>query len=145
MTRILKSLFLTVLIAAAVMPVAAQPQRGNRGGDREQMQQLRDVPPEVRSEAHIAVFNKYLELSENQERQIREVDAQFAEKGAALRGAPMRGQRKMMQMGDLRNEHQQAIHDILTKDQYSVYLEQKEAIQFEIRQRLKAFTDDGNK
>ena len=53
--------------------------------------------------------------------------------------------RKRIAMRDLRNEHQQAIHDLLTKDQYAIYLEQKEAIQYDIRQRLKAYSDNGNK
>jgi len=143
MKLLAKTFFLTLLIAAVVMPAIAQPQRGNQ--DRQQMEQFRDVPQEVRTEAHIAVFDEYLQLTDIQKEQIRVVDEEFAKKGDALREEPMNRKRKMMQAKDLRDEHQQAIHDILSKDQYAIYLEEKEAIQYEIRQRLKAYSEDGNK
>ncbi len=145
MKRPITTFFLTLLIAAVVIPVVAQPQRGQRGGDREQMQEMRNIPPEIRSEAHIAVFDEYLNLSDSQKSQIQAIDQEFAEKGAALREEPMMPRRKRLAAEDLRNEHQQAIHEILTKDQYAVYLDKKEAIQYDIRQRLKAYSEDGNK
>lgn len=145
MKRPITTFILTLLIAAVVIPVVAQPQRGQRGGDREQMQEMRNIPPEIRSEAHIAVFDEYLNLSDSQKSQIQAVDQEFAEKGAALREESMMPRRKRLAAEDLRNEHQQAIHEILTKDQYAVYLEKKEAIQYDIRQRLKAYSEDGNK
>ena len=45
-------------------------------------------------------------------------------------------------MKDLRDEHQQAIHKVLTKDQYSVYLEKREDIRYDIRQRLMAYSKE---
>lgn len=145
MKRFITSFFLTLLIAAVVVPVVAQPQRGQRGGDREQMREFRDIPPEIRSEARIAIFDEYLDLSESQENLIKEIDAEFASKGDALREESMMPRRKRLAADDLRNEHQIAIHDVLTKDQYSVYLEHREAIQYDIRQRLKTYVDNGNK
>ncbi len=145
MKRLVKSFFLTLLIAAVVIPVVAQPQRGQRGGERQQMAQFQNIPPEVRSEAHIAVFNEYLNLTDTQAEKFIAIDAEFAAKGEALREESMSPRRKRLAARDLRNEHQQAIHDILTKDQYAVYLEQKEAIQYDIRQRLKAYVDADNK
>ena len=145
MKRIFKSIFLTFLIAAVTIPVVAQPQRGQQGGDREQIREFRDIPSEIRTEAQISVFDEYLDLSENQESQLMEIGIEFAKKGEALREESMRPRRKRLAAEDLRNEHQQAIHDLLTKDQYAIYLEQKEAIQYDIRQRLKAYSDNGNK
>lgn len=140
-----KSFFLTLLIAAVVIPVVAQPQRGQRGGDRQQTQEFRNLPPEARSDAHLTVFDEYLNLTESQEEQLKAVDAEFAERGEALRDESMSRQRKMLARKDLRDAHQQAVHDILTKEQYSIFLEQREAIQHDIRQRLKAYSEDGNK
>ncbi len=145
MKRIHFKVFLTLLITALTVPLAAQSQKGQRGGDRDQMRELSNVPPEIRSEAHIAVFDEYLDLSDTQENQIKEVDAEFAEKGEALREESMAPRRKRLAARDLRNEHQQAIHEILTKEQYSIYLQEREAIRYDIRQRLKAYSNNGNK
>ena len=50
---------------------------------------------------------------------------------------------KMAMGKELRDEHQKAIHQILTKEQYAIYLDKKEAIRYDIRQRLKDHVKDG--
>jgi hypothetical protein len=142
MKRLVKSFFLTLLIAVSVVPTVVHAQRG---GDRQQMREFQNIPHEIRTEAQIAVFDEYLNLSDDQENQLMDLGIEFAEKGQALREESMRPRRKRLAAEDLRNEHQQAIHDVLTKDQYSIYLEEKEAIQYDIRQRLRAYSEDGNK
>ncbi len=143
MKRTIKTTLILALITLIVSPVFAQPKKGDR--DRNpQRAMLRDVPAEVKSEAHIAVFDEYLELSEAQEEQIKAADAEFAQKGAELREEKINRRKKMMMARELRSEHQQAIHEILTKQQYSVYLEKREAIRYDIRQRLKDHAKDGN-
>lgn len=144
MKRINSSLSIFVLIALFSATALAQPGRGNRGQQLDRQRML-DVPTEVRSEAHIAVFDEYLNLTDAQKEQIKTIDEDFAKRGTDLREASMNRQRRMVQMRDLRNEHQQALHEILSKEQYAVYLEKKEAIQYDIRQRLRAYSDDGNK
>jgi hypothetical protein len=144
MKRINSSLSIFVLIALFSATALAQPGRGNRGQQQDRQRML-NVPTEVRSEAHIAVFDEYLNLTDAQKEQIKTIDEDFAKRGTDLREASMNRQRRMVEMRDLRNEHQQALHEILSKEQYAVYLEKKEAIQYDIRQRLRAYSDDGNK
>lgn len=146
MKRLITSFFITLLIAAVSIPVVAQPQRGQRGGERQQqMRDFRDIPQNVRTEAHLVVFDEYLNLTESQEEQLKTIDIAFAERGATLRSESINRQRKMLARKDLRDAHRQAIHEILTKEQYSILLEKKEAIQYDFRQRLKAFSDNGDK
>jgi hypothetical protein len=144
MKRINSFLSIFVLIALFSATALAQPGRGNRGQQQDRQRML-NVPTEVRSEAHIAVFDEYLNLTDAQKEQIKTIDEDFAKRGTDLREASMNRQRRMVEMRDLRNEHQQALHEILSKEQYAVYLEKKEAIQYDIRQRLRAYSDDGNK
>lgn len=144
MKRINSSLSIFILIALFSATALAQPGRGNRGQQQDRQRML-NVPTEVRSEAHIAVFDEYLNLTDAQKEQIKTIDEDFAKRGTDLREASMNRQRRMVEMRDLRNEHQQALHEILSKEQYAVYLEKKEAIQYDIRQRLRAYSDDGNK
>lgn len=143
MKRTIKTILLIAVAALTAFPVFAQPKQGDRGRNFERGM-MRDVPPEVKSEAQIAVFDEYLELSEAQEEQIKAVDEEFALKGEQLREEKVNRRKKMMKEQELRNEHQQALHKILTKEQYSIYLEKKEAIQFDIRQRLKDHVKDGD-
>ncbi|MBO6795386.1 MAG: hypothetical protein JJ895_15890 [Balneolaceae bacterium] len=146
MKRIISSFSIIALIAFFSVSTFAQPGRGNRGQQQgRQQMQIQDVPTEVRSEAHIAVFDEYLKLTDAQKVQIKKVEEDFAKRGEELRDASMARQRKMVAMRDLRNEHQQALHELLSKEQYAVYLEKKEAIQYDIRQRLKAYSEKGNK
>lgn len=144
MKRINSSLSIFILIALFSATALAQPGRGTRGQQQDRQRML-NVPTEVRSEAHIAVFDEYLNLTDAQKEQIKTIDEDFAKRGTDLREASMNRQRRMVEMRDLRNEHQQALHEILSKEQYAVYLEKKEAIQYDIRQRLRAYSDDGNK
>lgn len=143
MKRTIKTILVIAMIALIAFPVIAQPRQGDRGRNSERGM-TRDVSPEVRSEVHIAVFDEYLELSETQEEQIKAVDEEFALKGEQLREEKVNRRKKMMMAKELRDEHQQAIHEILTKEQYAAYLENKEAIQYDIRQRLKDHVKDGN-
>ncbi|MBO6537007.1 MAG: hypothetical protein JJ966_12340 [Balneolaceae bacterium] len=143
MKRTISTLSIFVLIALFSATAIAQPGRGNRG--QQANQRMLDIPAEVRSEAHIAVFDEYLKLSDTQKEQIKTIDKDFSERGKELREASINRQRRMVEMRDLRNEHQQALHKILSKDQYAVYLEKKESIQYDIRQRLRAYSDKGNK
>ena len=144
MKRIISSLSIIALIALFSTATFAQQGRGNRG-PQQGRQQMLDVPTEVRTEAHIAVFDDYLKLTDSQKEKIKQVDEDFATQGKELREASMNRQRKMVAMRDLQNEHQKALHELLTKEQYAVYLDKKEAIQYDIRQRLKAYSDKGNK
>lgn len=129
-----------MLLAFVSTPILAQSQqRGDRNRDRSD--RLRDVPTEVRTEAHIAVFDAYLSLTDEQKTALARIDQEFAIKREALRSEPVNRQRKMVMSRDLQSEHQQAIHDVLTKEQYSVFLEKREAIQVEVRQRLRAYSN----
>ncbi|MBO6523346.1 MAG: hypothetical protein JJ971_05930 [Balneolaceae bacterium] len=143
MKRTIKITLILAIVALVASPVFAQPKHGDRGRNAERGM-MRDVSPEVRSEAHVAVFDEYLELTETQEEQIKAADAEFAQKGAELREEKINRRKKMTMARELRSEHQKAIHEILTKEQYAVYLEKKEAIQYDIRQRLKDHAKDGN-
>ena len=143
MKRTFKTTLILAIIALVASPIFAQPKQGDRGRNSERGM-MRDVPPEVKSEAHIAVFDQYLELSKTQEEQIKAVDEEFALKGEELREEKVNRRKKMMMAKELRSEHQQAIHEILTKEQYSIYLEKKEAIRYDIRQRLIDHVKDGN-
>ncbi len=142
MQRIIKSTLVLGLIILLASPVLAQQRKGDTE-KRPGREMLQDVPPEVRTEAHIAVLDEYLDLTESQENQIREVDEEFALKGEQIREEKVNRRKKMMMAKELREEHQQAIHEILTKEQYAIYLEKKEAIQYDIRQRLKDHSKDG--
>ncbi len=132
-------LFTTLLVITFVaVPVFSQPRPGERDRNPNQgREMLRELPPEVVSEAHLAVFDEYLDLSESQENQIKAVDEKFALKGKELREEKIDRRKKMVFAKELREDHQKAIHEILTKEQYSIYLDKKEAIQYDIRQRLK--------
>lgn len=145
MKRTIKSSFILALILLVASPVFAQQRQGDKdrrpGPDREMM---RDIPADVRTEAHVAVFDEYLNLTDSQEQQIREIDVDFAVKGEQIREEKVNRRKKMLMAKELRNKHQQAIHEILTKEQYAVYLEKKEAIRYDIRQRLKDHVKDGN-
>lgn len=140
MKSIRKTLSIILLLAFVSTPILAQSQqRGDRNRDRSD--RLRDVPTEVRTEAHIAVFDAYLSLTDEQKTALARIDQEFAIKREALRSEPVNRQRKMVMSRDLQSEHQQAIHDVLTKEQYSVFLEKREAIQVEVRQRLRAYSN----
>lgn len=145
MKRTIKSSFILALILLVASPVFAQQRQGDKnqrpGPDREMM---RDIPADVRTEAHVAVFDEYLNLTDSQEQQIREIDEEFAVKGEQIREEKVNRRKKMLMAKELKDEHQQAIHEVLTKEQYAVYLEKKEAIRYDIRQRLKDHVKDGN-
>ncbi len=136
MKRTMKSFTVLALALIISLPALAQPRNGDRGrnADREM---FRDLPPEVRAEAHLAVFDQYLDLSDTQEEQIKEIDEEFALKGKELREEKVNRMKKMTMSKELRDEHQKAIHGVLTKEQYAIYLDKKEAIEYDIRQRLK--------
>lgn len=124
------------------LPVFSQPKHGER--DRNQgKEKLRDIPLEVRSEVHLVVFDEYLDLSESQEEQIKQVDKEFVLKEKELKEEKINRKKKRVIAKELRDEHQKAIHQILTKDQYAIFLDKKEAIRYDIRQRLKDHTEDG--
>lgn len=139
-----------VLIAAILIavPSSAQQRGGDRGPERARpggdMDRLRDVPAEVRSEAQVAVFDEYLELTDVQKQNLIKANNDAAVKADKLRDEKINRQKKMGMARELRDEHQQAIHDILTKEQYSIFLDKREAIQYDIRQRLKDYTKKGD-
>lgn len=139
-----KLIFLTLLISAILVPAVAQPQKSVRDGNREDLNELRAIPLQVRTDTRIAVFNEYLALSDIQVDEIKKIDLELAAKAEELRGKTMRPRRKKIAAKDIKTEHQVALHNILTKDQYAIYLEHKEAIQYEIRQRLKTISDEDN-
>lgn len=139
-----------LLLAAALfaVPTLAQQRPGDRGPERgkpgPEMDRLRDVPSEVRSDAQIAVFDEYLKLTEEQKKQLIKVNEDASAKAEKLRDEKVNRRKKMDMAKELRDAHQQAIHDILTKDQYSTFLQKREAIQYDIRQRLKDYTQKGD-
>jgi Na+-transporting NADH:ubiquinone oxidoreductase subunit NqrC len=146
MKSISKILSAIVVLSLISITALAQPGRGDRGmqnRDRD-MDRLRDVPVEVRTEAHLAVFDEYLNLTDTQKEQIREADAVFAKKSGALKEEKVNRRKKMGMAKELRNEHQRAIHDLLTKEQYSVFLDKRQAIRYDIRQRLRSYNQNGN-
>ena len=142
MKQPIKPFFLTLLISAMLAPIVAQAQRSVRDGNREDLNELRAIPPQLRTDTRLAVFNEYLALSDIQMDEIKKTDLELAAKAEELRGKTMRPRRKKIAAEDLKTEHQVALHNILTKDQYSIYLEHKEAIQYEIRQRLKTISEE---
>lgn len=148
MKRTLKTFTVSLILALIAFPAFAQMgggrphPKGNNRPERpvgQRMDMLANVPAEVRTDIHIAVFDEYLKLSEEQKTKLAKIDAEFAEKHEALRNDPMRGDRKRIAMRDLQNEHQLAIHDLLTKKQYSIYLEKKEAIQTKIHTKMRDY------
>ena len=143
MKQPIKPFFLTLLISAMLAPIVAQAQRSVRDGNREDLNELRAIPPQLRTDTRLAVFNEYLALSDIQMDEIK-TDLELAAKAEELRGKTMRPRRKKIAVENLKTEHQVALHNILTKDQYSTYLEHKEAIQYEIRQRLKTISEEDN-
>ena len=143
MKQTIKTTFVVAVIALLAAPVFAQPKPGERKPNQAR-EMFRDIPAEVRTEAHVAVFDEYLNLTDSQEQKIREIDEEFAVKGEQIREEKVNRRKKMLMAKELKDEHQQAIHEVLTKEQYAVYLEKKEAIQYDIRQRLKDHVKDGN-
>ncbi len=145
-----KSTLLFIVALLLAVPALAQQRPSDRGpgngrpGAGPEMDRLRDVPSEVRSEAQIAVFDEYLKLTDVQKKQLAQANDDAATKADKLRDQKVNRQKKMDMARELRNEHQQAIHKILSKEQYSVFLEKKEAIQYDIRQRLKDYTRNGD-
>ena len=144
MKQPIKPFFLTLLISAMLAPIVAQAQRSVRDGNREDLNELRAIPPQLRTDTRLAVFNEYLALSDIQMDEIKKTDLELAAKAEELRGKTMRPRRKKIAVENLKTEHQVALHNILTKDQYSTYLGHKEAIQYEIRQRLKTISEEDN-
>ncbi|MCG8374374.1 MAG: hypothetical protein MI700_12605 [Balneolales bacterium] len=151
MKRSFNTLFITALIVLIAAPAFAQNRQGMRGGERGQRgwdrgdrmeRVMQDVSPELRSEAHLAVLDKYVNLTPDQENQIVTADEEFAAKGEELREAPMNRQRKAVAAADLKKEHQLAIYDILTKEQYRVFLVEREAIRIEVREYIQEQLDD---
>ena len=148
MKQLVKTTLVLITTALLVVPASAQQRPGERGSQREKPGQhtdrLRDVPAEVRSEAQIAVFDEYLDLTDVQKENLIKANNGAALRADKLRGEKINRQKKMGMARELRNEHQQAIHNILTKEQYSIFLDKREAIQYDIRQRLKDYTKTGD-
>lgn len=149
MKQLAKTTLLLLTAFLIAVPALAQqrpgdigPERGRSGGP--DMDRMRDVPVEVRSEAQIAVFDEYLKLSDTQKEELIKANEAAASKADELRDEKVNRRKKMDMAKELRDEHQQAIHDILTKEQYSIFLDKKEAIQYDIRQRLKDYTKKGD-
>lgn len=146
MKRIIKISTTVLVMTLIALPAFSQPRNGDRDGNRDRnkgREMFREIPPEVRTEAQLAVFDEYLELSDSQEGDIKEISAVFALRGEELKEEKVNRRTKRMKANELRNERLVAIHDILTKEQYSTYLQNKEAIQYDIRQRLKDHVQDG--
>ena len=145
MMYLTKSFFSTLLITLIVVPVSAQQQRGQQNIEHKQVGELRNIPHEIRSETRIEVFNEYLSLSDDQINQLRTVYSELTPKRIDLREESMRAKRKKLTTENLKKKYQMAVHDILTKDQYSIFLEQQDAIQYDIHQRLNTYTEEENK
>ena len=147
MKKLLKTLSISLIMALIALPTMAQMgNRADRGtgirnqtprGDR--MQMFTNIPADVRADIHIAVFDEYLNLTDTQKTKLAEIDRDFADKGIALRTEAMGRDRKNVAMRDLQNEHQVAIHDLLTKEQYATYLSKREAIRVETQQRMRDY------
>ena len=63
MKQPLNHFFLTILISAILVPIVAQAQKCTCG-NREDLNELRAIPPQLRTDTRIAVFHEYLELSD---------------------------------------------------------------------------------
>lgn len=143
-SKTLTALFVLSFISFSA--IAQSGMRGDRGAQQRDraMDRLRDVPVEVRTEAHVAVFDEYLNLTDAQKTKLKEIDQKFVQRGQTLRQNKTYPQKKRVQGRALRNERRQAIHQLLTKEQYAVYLEKQEAIRYDIRQRLRSYNQSGN-
>ena len=148
MKRIAKTSLIVLLAALFSTQIFAQKRgnddrRGDRNRpDRDRIQLLMNIPAEVRSDIHVSVFDEYLSLTDAQKKELIAVDQTFNTKMSEVRDEKVNRRKKGGMMKDLRDEHQQAIHKVLTKDQYSVYLEKREAIRYDIRQRLMAYSKE---
>ena len=94
MKQPIKPFFLTILISAILVPIVAQAQKSVRDGNREDLNELRAIPPQLRTDTRIAVFHEYLELSDIQIDEIKKIDLELAAKAEELRGKTMRPRRK---------------------------------------------------
>lgn len=136
---------LTVLIPILFISSISFAQQRDRGMAMNRMgEQMQDIPAEVKAEAHVAVLNKYLKLDEAQKTKIKKIDLDHAEKTANIRSQKIAPRKKMPLMQELQQEHQKEVHAVLTKEQYASYLENKEAIRYDIRQKLMEYSKSKN-
>lgn len=109
--------------------------------NRPHQQAFLNVPADVRSEIHIAVFDEYLNLTDDQKQKLVLIDTDFAAKRAALLDNSQPGKRNNNRglMRTLSDEHQKAIHDLLTKEQYAMFLEKRGEIQDQVQLKMLAY------
>ncbi len=136
---------LAVLIPLIFISSISFAQQRDRGmAMNRSAEQMQDIPAEVKADAHLSVLNEYLKLDDAQKTRIKKIDLEHAEKTANIRTQKIAARKKMPLMREAQQEHQKEIHSILTKDQYASFLENREAIQFDIRQKLIEYNKSKN-
>lgn len=139
------SKILTVLIPILFISSISFAQQRDRGMAMNRMaEQMQDIPAEVKADAHVSVLNEYLKLSETQKTEIKKIDLVHAEKTSEIRNQKIAPRKKMPLMQEAQQEHQKEIHAVLSKEQYASYLENKEAIRYDIRQKLIEYNKSKN-
>ncbi|MFN1834914.1 hypothetical protein AB2B38_006600 [Balneola sp. MJW-20] len=93
---------------------------------------------EERADIRIAVMKEYMDLDETEANAYRESFITLEKKAvAAMRKTRRHPRTRRAEAIDLRKEHLKEMQKILSKDHFTVFLENHEAIQYDIRQRLK--------
>lgn len=132
------SLTAGILLLVSSMGIAQnQRQQRDRVGDR--------VSVEERADIRIAVMKEYMDLSSDEENKYKEAFLGFEKKAVQkLRRTRNQPRKRKAEANKLRKEHLKEMQKILSKEHFTLFLENHEAIQYDIRQRLKekVQTDD---
>lgn len=133
MNTINKSLTVTVVLLLSLSTiVSAQQQR------RQQMKAMQKVSLEERADVRIAVMKEYMDLSDAEETKYRSAFIDFEKKAVQrMKGTRNQPRKRRMEARDLKKEHMKEMQKILSKDHFTAFLENHEAIQYDIRQRLR--------
>lgn len=106
---------LPVIMAVCVMTAAGQPQRGNRG-------QQRNVPtPEQQAEKVSETMAKELDLTDQQKKQIYDLELEAAKVRPNYRmrqNQERPSEEEMKEMQEWRNKHHAAVQEVLTPEQF---------------------------
>lgn len=142
MKRIFASGLTLLLVTAFLMPLQAQ-QRGMRGqkGKKAQMERFRDIPSEQKHQMRMEVLNEYLSLTDDQVLKMNELELDLEAKRQTHREAKVGKAKKRVMQQQMQEYHKAQLHEILTKEQYAIYLEKQEAIRYDIRTKMSAYLE----